>query len=82
MIAILFSLLSLGISSSLNSGAKDRVIMYHGTAVQTTYNVPDEFIGLYEGRKDGYLKLNPDGTGEYKYDIFGLAPPSCEKKDY
>ena len=54
--------------------------MYHGTAVQTTYNVPDEFLGLYEGRKDGYLKLNPDGTGEYKYDIFGLAPPSCEKK--
>jgi hypothetical protein len=81
MIAILFSLLSLnlGFFGSF-TGEKDRIIIYYGEEVATTFAVPEEFLGIYEGRKTGYLKLNADGTGEYKYDIFGLAPASCERK--
>jgi hypothetical protein len=59
---------------------KNRVIIYGETEYRTTYAVPAEFIGTYEGRKSGFLKLNADGTGEYKYDIFGYAPASCERK--
>lgn len=59
---------------------KERVIYYQGTAVNTTFEIPGEFLGLYTGQKAGYLKLNEDGTGDYKYDIFGMAPPSCERK--
>jgi len=61
-------------------GEKDRIISYNDTDYQTTYAVQEEFIGTYKGRKVGYLKLNTDGTGEYKYDIFGYAPASCERK--
>ena len=59
---------------------KDRVIIYNEAEHKTTFAVPEEFIGTYEGRKAGFLKLNADGTGEYKYDVFGFAPPSCERK--
>jgi hypothetical protein len=59
---------------------KDRPISYNGTNYQTSYAAPAEFIGIYEGRKAGFLKLNADGTGEYKYDVFGYAPASCERK--
>ena len=61
-------------------GEKDRVITYKETEYRTTYEVAAEFIGTYQGRKTGYLKLNSDGTGEYKYDIFGYAPSSCQRK--
>ena len=67
-----------GIFSSVND--KDRAITYNGTNYHTTYAVPTEFIGVYEGRKTGFLKLNANGTGEYKYDILGYAPASCERK--
>lgn len=81
MIAILFSCLSvIGIITGTETGEKDRIIVYYDTEFKTTYEVPEMFYGVYEGRKAGYLKLNPDGTGEYKYDIFGLAPASCERK--
>lgn len=79
--AILFSLLSLAsLVIDFSDGEKDRIIVYYETEILTTYDVPEEFIGIYDGRKSGYLKLNPDGTGEYKYDIFGMAPASCERK--
>ncbi len=68
----------IGINSSVSD--KDRAITYNGTDYQTTYAAPAEFIGVYDGRKTGFLKLNADGTGEYKYDIFGYAPANCERK--
>ena len=43
---------------------KERIISYKDTEYQTTFNVPAEFIGIYKGRKTGFLKLNTDGTGE------------------
>ena len=59
---------------------KERIISYQDTEYKTTYSVDNKFIGTYKGRKSGYLMLNADGTGEYKYDIFGYAPASCERK--
>lgn len=59
---------------------KNRVISYQGDSYNTTFDVPARFIGRYSGAKTGYLLLNSDGTGEYKYDIFGYAPPSCKKQ--
>jgi hypothetical protein len=76
---ILF-ILSFYIAGQLPTAKKDRVIAYGEIKYNTTFVVPAEFIGLYEGKKSGFLKLNADGTGEYKYDIFGYAPASCERK--
>ena len=58
---------------------KIRTIEYNGKAVKTTFEVPAKFIGNYTGGKTGFLKLNEDGTGIYKYDVFGFAPSSCKK---
>ena len=80
LVAILFTLLLPLQESLMQRGEKDRIIIYQDTEILTTYDVPAEFYGLYSGRKSGYLKLNADGTGEYKYDIFGFAPPTCERK--
>ncbi|MEO1049539.1 MAG: hypothetical protein AAFX87_02900 [Bacteroidota bacterium] len=57
-----------------------RIINYNGKDVRTTYSVDSAFLGTYKGRKSGYLKLNEDGTGEYRYDIFGPAPVDCLKQ--
>jgi hypothetical protein len=59
---------------------KERTIVYGDIEYHTTFSVETTFLGLYKGRKSGFLKLNADGTGEYKYDIFGFAPASCERK--
>lgn len=59
---------------------KNRIINYQGDNYNTTFDVPAKFLGRYTGDKSGYLLLNSDGTGEYKYDIFGYAPPSCKKQ--
>lgn len=60
---------------------KTRIIEYNGKKVTTTYDVSEKFIGEYAGRKTGYLLLNADGTGIYKYDVFGFAPSTCVKGD-
>lgn len=57
----------------------ERIINYRGEDYNTTISVEDRFIGTYKGRKSGFLVLNKDGTGSYKYDIFGLAPASCKR---
>ena len=81
MIAAIFTIWSVFFSLATSAnGEKERIITYKETKYHTTFAVPEEFIGTYEGRKAGFLKLNVDGTGEYKYDIFGYAPTSCERK--
>lgn len=75
---MLYLILLAFLSTAQNS--TERIINYDGREVKTTYEVEASFIGTYEGRKAGFLKLNADGTGEYKYDIFGFAPASCERK--
>lgn len=58
---------------------KQKIIRYNGSDVNTTYDVPQQFYGLYKGPKSGYLQLNSDGTGKYNYDVFGFAPAGCKK---
>jgi len=62
------------------NGEKDRIITYEGQEVNTTFDVEVRFIGTYSGNKTGYLQLNEDGTGLYKYDIFGFAPQNCKNQ--
>ena len=81
MITVILTIWSLFFSLTTTAiSDKERIIRYGDTDYHTTYAVPAEFIGIYKGRKTGFLKLNGDGTGEYKYDIFGYAPASCERK--
>lgn len=60
--------------------SKERIIVYNGEEYKTTIDVGTRFLGTYKGRKTGYLQLNVDGTGIYKYDIFGPAPASCKRE--
>lgn len=57
-----------------------RIIEYNGSEVKTTYTANPKFYGQYKGRKGGFLQLNEDGSGVYKYDVFGFAPASCKKQ--
>jgi len=58
---------------------KERTIIYGNTEYATTYNVDKMFLGVYSGRKTGFLKLNGDGTGEYKYDVVGFVTADCNR---
>ncbi len=58
----------------------ERIISYRGDDYKTTIDVDTRFIGTYKGKKTGYLELKKDGTGIYKYDIFGYAPASCKRQ--
>jgi hypothetical protein len=59
---------------------KTRKIVYQGKEVATTYGVDGRFLGTYKGRRSGYLKLNADGTGEFRYDIFGPGLQGCKQE--
>ena len=56
-----------------------KIFTIGGDEVNVTHMVDTAFYGRYEGDKDGYLLLNPDGTGIYEYDIFGFPKAGCEK---
>jgi hypothetical protein len=51
----------------------------NGEKVRVTNEADEMFLGMYKGEKSGYLSLKSDGTGEYKYDIFGIAESGCEE---
>jgi len=77
---LLLSILSfLQPTSNELQNTEERIISYRGEDYNTTISVEDRFIGPYKGRKSGYLILKRDGTGTYKYDVFGLAPASCKR---
>jgi hypothetical protein len=56
-----------------------RIFNINNEEVSVTFDVDDMFYGLYQGDKSGYLLLKRDGTGEYKYDIFGVATSECNE---
>ena len=72
---LLLSILLMYISIGTNE--KVRIITYEGQKITTTYDVADSFMGIYKGKKTGYLELKSDGSGTYKYDMFGFAQASC-----
>ena len=57
---------------------KNRIMEYNGSRVMTTYDVEERFLGKYSGRKSGFLELRSDGSGTYRYDIFGFALSGCK----
>ena len=75
----LFFILTVVNSNLPSTFEGSREMVYQGDTYTTTYEVPAKFIGRYDGDKTGFLVLSDDVTGEYKYDIFGYAPASCER---
>ena len=53
-----------------------RIMKHNGSEVRTTINIDEKFLGIYQGAKEGFLELNYDGTGIYRYDYAGLTS-SC-----
>lgn len=49
----------------------------NGRNVKVTHNVDEVFYGRYQGDKEGYLLLNRDGSGEYRYDV-QFPAENCE----
>ena len=56
-----------------------KVFSVDNKQIKVTCDIDEAFYGLYKGKKTGYLLLNRDGTGEYKYDIFGVAKEGCRE---
>ena len=75
-----FLALYLMLSAFGDNSGKQRTMEYQGDFYTTTFDVPAKFIGTYTGDKTGFMTLNPDGTGTYEYDVFGYAPPSCNRQ--
>ncbi|MCG8475475.1 MAG: hypothetical protein MI784_08385 [Cytophagales bacterium] len=66
----LFSLLLLS-----SSPAEKVTIFYKGKNVSVTQNIKKELLGLYRGKGKGFLKLEKNGTGMYRYDYrIGSCP--------
>jgi len=61
-------------------GSQDdiRYLMHNGSKVKTTYKVDKSFIGKYKGKKEGFLLLDADGSGVYKYDMHGFSRGDCK----
>jgi hypothetical protein len=68
----------LGLICVPRQGDNTRNFTFDGVEMKTTFSSDKKFLGRYQGKKTGYLLLNEDGTGEYNYDIFGMAPKSCK----
>jgi hypothetical protein len=45
-----------------------RVLNIDNQQVRTTFRVDSRFLGIYRGKRQGYLELRPDGSGTYRYD--------------
>ncbi len=63
---------------AMGQDAGERMLVHNGSEVKTTFAVDPKFIGRYKGSKEGFLLLNSDGTGVYKYDIYGFRKGKCK----
>jgi hypothetical protein len=84
IVMIIFSILNTVISlilfSPVEAGSDNgiRMLQFDGMEVKTTYRVDRKFIGRYSGSKSGYLLLNENGNGAYKYDYFVQSDTHCQ----
>lgn len=53
-----------------NQPSSERTFIIDDSEVKTTFAVEEKFIGTYQGRKSGFLRLYKNGTGEYLHDIY------------
>lgn len=57
-----------------NPNEKTRQLEHNGSKVLTTFEIESKFLGRYKGSKMGFLQLDNDGNGIYRYDYSGLSP--------
>lgn len=83
ILVVLISVISLCGSKAqiLPDSAVIRPLKHNRQAINTIFRVDDKFYGKYEGRKSGYLVLNQDGTGAYRYDNYLFLPENCEEEE-
>lgn len=53
---------------------KTRQLEHNGSKVLTTFEIDSKFLGKYKGNKLGFLQLDHNGNGIYRYDYSGLSP--------
>ena len=71
---IVLTILLLVCNFVFDSGEKTRELEHNGSKVMTTYSIDSKFIGEYRGSKGGFLQLDGEGNGIYRYDYPGLSP--------
>jgi hypothetical protein len=76
----ILSVLLLLLSLQINPSEKIRHLKYNGSTVKTTFEIDNKFLGKYQGHKSGFLQLNSDGSGVYKYDFPRLST-ACPGED-
>ena len=73
------SLVLLFFSFQSVSNEKTRQLDVNGSKVMTTYEIDSKFLGKYMGSKKGYLLLDSNGNGTYRYDYPGISPDCSEE---
>ena len=72
---LLFSTLFL--FTAFYSPRSDKAFVFDGKRIKVNHEIGKKFVGKYQGKTGGYLILNEDGTGTYKYDYsFGTCSNS------
>lgn len=61
------------LSMITGSNEKKRQLDHNGSKINTTFAIDEKFLGRYEGSKSGYLELDDNGNGVYRYDYSGLG---------
>ena len=67
------------LATTLPQNHNEKYFEISGKQVKVTHEANNIFYGRYQGNKTGYLLLNPDGTGEYRYDIHVGSLGDCEE---
>lgn len=70
----IISVLLFAFFSTSIANEKIRELEHNGSMVSTTYSIEDKFLGKYMGSKGGFLHLDGEGSGVYRYDYPGLSP--------
>lgn len=68
------------ILSGSETKEKTRQLYHNGSKVKTTFGIDEKFLGKYKGSKLGFLQLDDDGNGVYRYDYEGLGA-DCPGED-
>lgn len=76
----ILSMLLVLLSLQINPGENIRQLEHNGSKVKTTFAIDKKFFGTYQGHKKGFLQLNADGSGVYKYDFPKLST-ACSGED-
>ena len=74
----LYFLQGIAVESAQNESIE--IFDIDGQKVRVTHIADEMFYGMYKGKKQGFLLLNRDGTGEYFYDEFGVIKAGCKKE--